>query len=94
MINGELLSFSEWTEWLLAPLSETDVAALMEADPMIWIAESAAIRQRIYPDQAELSYDYLYQNKPIVKDRLTKGGVRIAAYLNQLLAKKQPKSLP
>nr|WP_281300724.1 MULTISPECIES: S1/P1 nuclease [unclassified Iodidimonas] len=86
MIDGELLSYSEWTAWLTAPLSDADVTALMISDPKIWIAESAAIRPGLYPDTSELSYDYLYQNMPIVKDQLTKGGLRIAAYLNQLLA--------
>jgi hypothetical protein len=52
----------------------------------VWIAESAALRERIYPPEgkADLSYGYVFQHKREVEDRLTQGGVRLAAYLNQL----------
>ncbi len=57
----------------------------MEVDPKVWIAESKKLRANLYPDSDTLSWDYQYQNLPIVKERLQMGGVRIAAFLNALL---------
>ncbi len=56
----------------------------MEIDPKVWIAESAKVRANVYPENDKISWDYQYQNLPIVKQRLQMGGVRIAAYLNAL----------
>ena len=62
---------------------------LADPHPETWIAESTAIRDRIYPkDPGNMNWDYLYQHIPIVKTRLQQGGVRIAAYLNALFGEK------
>jgi hypothetical protein len=39
---------------------------------------------------AELSYSYVYKFRPVVEQRLSQGGVRLAAYLNALFAEPQP----
>tara|TARA_B110000091_G_C13763632_1_gene453312 strand:+ start:641 stop:1417 length:777 start_codon:yes stop_codon:yes gene_type:complete len=84
LINRQNLSYTEWTKILSRKISEQQANEWMEVDPKVWIAESAKLRINLYPENDKLSWDYQYQNLPIVKQRLQMGGVRIAAYLNAL----------
>ncbi|MEO9944955.1 MAG: S1/P1 nuclease [Paraglaciecola sp.] len=84
LIDSQQLSYTEWSAILLAKISKQQAQQWMDVDPHIWIAESAKLRAKLYPDSDEISWDYQYQNLPIVKERLQMGGVRIAAYLNEL----------
>jgi len=84
LIDRQNLSYTEWTKILSRKISEQQAKEWMEVDPKVWIAESAKLRVNLYPDNDKLSWDYQYQNLPIVKQRLQMGGVRIAAYLNAL----------
>ena len=84
LINRQNLSYTEWTTILSRKISEQQANEWMEVDPKVWIAESAKLRINLYPENDKLSWDYQYQNLPIVKQRLQMGGVRIAAYLNAL----------
>jgi hypothetical protein len=79
------LSYTEYSAWLMRRLQPADRKAWSTADPLVWIAESAELRDRIYPTENRLSYDYIYQNAPVVDRRLTQGGLRIAAWLNEVL---------
>ena len=38
----------------------------------------------------ELSYSYVYQFTPVMEQRLSQAGVRLAAYLNAIYAEPQP----
>lgn len=84
MINNQELSYTEWTDWLLKKISDTDAATWSKATPLQWMQESVQIRQTIYPKEDKLSYSYQYQHLPTIKLRLQQGGVRTAAYLNQV----------
>jgi len=84
LIDRQQLSYTEWTQILSRKISDQQAKEWMEVDPKVWIAESAKVRATLYPDSDKLSWDYQYQNLPIVKQRLQMGGVRIAAYLNDL----------
>jgi len=84
LIDRKQLSYSEWANWLSRKISTEQAQQWMTSDPMVYISESTKIRDQIYPDSDRLSWDYLYDNHPIVKIRLQQGGVRIAAYLNEL----------
>ncbi len=72
--------------WLGFRITPNAAARWMVANPKIWIAESAALRDQIYPadDAAALSYGYVFENTPRMEMRLEQGGVRLAAYLNAL----------
>ncbi len=85
LIDQQQLSYTEMASWLSARISRSQARSWTTADPLIWIAESAAIRDRIYPASPVLSYDYTFTNKAIVDERLEMGGVRLAAYLNMVL---------
>ncbi|MEM7762622.1 MAG: S1/P1 nuclease [Pseudomonadota bacterium] len=85
LVKQEELSYTEYTTWLLRKLSREQVAEWMEPDPLVWIAESAAIRDTIYPGgDRNLRWDYFFAHRDTVRQRLSQGGVRMAAYLNEL----------
>ncbi len=86
LIDDEQLSYSELAAWLGARITPTDRRAWASTDPTVWIAESTALRDQIYPRDPALSYTYIYQNKARVEQRLEMGGVRLADYLNALFA--------
>lgn len=87
LIDRKELSFTEWSDWLGSKISEQQAKDWMTTDPLIYIQESAKIRDEIYPEGNDLSWRYLYDHIPTVKLRLQQGGVRIAAYLNEVFAK-------
>lgn len=84
LMDDEQLSYTEMADWLGARITTADAKAWSSADPRVWIAESAALRDQIYPEDPQLSYRYIFDNKARMEDRLERGGVRLAAYLNQL----------
>ena len=84
MINRKELSFTEWSEWLAKKISPKNIKEWSQIDPKIWIKESQEIRLSAYPNKDAIRYTYLYDNLPILKVRLQKASVRIAAYLNHL----------
>lgn len=61
------------------------------ADPQAWIAESTAIRDQVYPSSEDanpsLGYAYQYEHLGTAETRLQQGGIRLAAYLDWVLAK-------
>lgn len=90
MIDGTNLSFTELTLWLNNKITPEQLKAWSNIDPLIWIKESAQMRETIYPtnlDNPSLGYNYKYEQLPKLKLQLQKAGVRIAAYLNDLLKK-------
>ncbi len=91
LVDDEQLSYSEMTAWLAMRVTPANAKAWASPDPTVWIAESAALRDRIYPSPGEtaLGYKYVYQNRSEMEDRLTRGGIRLAAYLNQLFGRRR-----
>lgn len=88
LIDEEQLSYSEMAAWLDARITPATARTWAIADPHVWIAESAALRDQIYPKTGDtsLSYRYIYDHTAQMELRLEQGGVRLAAYLNQLFA--------
>lgn len=80
------LSFTELAARLRRHTTSSEVVSWWQADPRVWISESAQVRETIYPKDPDLSWDYIYQHTPMVELRLKQGGVRLAAYLNALFA--------
>ncbi len=78
-------------------LNDTSLAQLLEVDierhdawskdsVEVWIAESAALRDQIYPKGRSIDTDYLTRWSPAAKQRLSQAGVRSAAWLSKVLA--------
>lgn len=84
LINYEDLSYTEWTNWLTSKITSEDILAWSAATPSMWVDESAAIRDTIYPDHQILKWEYVYQTRGTLREQLSKGGVRLAAYLNAM----------
>jgi hypothetical protein len=87
MIDSRQLSHSELAAWLVGAITPEQVIAWSDAEPETWIAESVALRETVYPAaNAKLSYAYAYQHGAELDGRLSRGGVRIAAYLNKVFS--------
>ncbi|MGI4877272.1 MAG: S1/P1 nuclease [Janthinobacterium lividum] len=93
LIDQEQLSYTEMANWLSARITRAERRDWRTTDPLVWIGESAAIRDRIYPPAApagepvKLSFDYIYAWTPTRDLRLEQGGVRLAAYLDWVFAR-------
>ncbi|WP_207791574.1 S1/P1 nuclease [Sandaracinobacteroides saxicola] len=96
LVENEGLSFSEKAKWLSEKITPAQAKAWQTADPLVWIAESQALRDATYPPPMpnaapgtvpNLRFDYVFQHQGTVNLRLSQAGVRIAAYLNQLFAR-------
>ncbi|MBA3576667.1 MAG: S1/P1 nuclease [Sphingomonas sp.] len=90
LIDDMQYSFTELAARLNRHTSSADVIAWWTANPRDWISESARVRETIYPEETELSYEYVYKHTPMVELRLKQAGVRLAAYLNELFAEPRP----
>lgn len=88
IIDREKLSYTEWTNWLDAHITPEDIEEWSATSPADWADESAAIRDGIYPDEdaGDLSYGYVYDHLGTINDRLARGGIRLAGYLNDAFA--------
>ena len=98
MILRQQLSYSEYAGRLEQRLTPKRILANWDADPLVWIDESAELRDRIYPPTgAELGMgtaqspavagrDYQWRWMPVVEERLLLSGVRLAAYLDQVFS--------
>jgi hypothetical protein len=86
MIESRQLGYSELAAWLVGGITPEQVIAWSDPDPEAWVAESVALRETVYPAgvNPKLSYDYAYRHGAELDGRLSRGGVRIAAYLNKL----------
>ncbi len=77
----------EWIDRLLAQLSEDSLAQWSNTDPETWIAESASLRDSIYPAQENIEMNYVESQFPVLETRLLQSAVRVAAYFNNLYEK-------
>jgi len=84
-INQYKLSFTEWTRFLDAKISPEQIMEWQHSEPLDWVNEIVALRGDIYDvGSAIFSYEYIYRHAPTLKSQLSKGGIRLAGYLNQL----------
>lgn len=94
IIEHEKLSFSEKARWLNRRITPEQAVLWRDANPQTWIEESITLRNKIYDGLGasdpntipNLRFDYVYQHKADIDLRLQQGGVRLAAYLNELFA--------
>lgn len=91
LVDEEQLSYSEMADWLGARITPALSREWMVAEPRVWIAESAALRDQVYPtgESRSLGRRYIYENTPRIELRLQQGGVRLAAYLNDLFIRRR-----
>ena len=88
LVEHQNLSYSEFSHWLQRRITAEQQQAWATPDPYVWVSESSQLRDQVYPtaEATNLSWDYVYNYTPAMKQRLQQGGVRIAAYLNNVFA--------
>jgi hypothetical protein len=87
MIDGTKLSYTELAESLGKP-DKLTVRNLQSTNIRDWAGESMSYRKQVYNiGKGNLSYDYAYENMPIVRERLLLAGVRLAGLLNEIYGK-------
>jgi len=84
LIDKRQLSYTEYAAFLSRRIGKAELARWTVADPLVWIAESAALRDGVYPQggQTGLGWKYAFEHRETIDPRLAQGGVRIAAWLN------------
>lgn len=97
LILKRQLSYSEYADRLERHMTPSEVTGWWNSDPAVWIDESIALRDRIYPPKGRelgegtrespvsLSWQYAWQWTPAMEQRLEQSGVRLAAYLDKVL---------
>ena len=102
LVDEEQLSFTELADKLERHMTSADVIKWADINPRDWIAESAEVRDSVYPASPagngttgvpDLSYSYVYKFTPLMEQRLSQAGVRLAAYLNAIFAGPQLNSV-
>lgn len=84
LVEHQALSFTELARFLDHPSPE-EVAAWQDAGYEDWIAESFALRDRVYDlGDRRLGYRYAYHAVPVVERRLLQAGVRLAGLLDSI----------
>ena len=87
LVENENLSFKEFANFIKTSNKKT-IKSYLNSQPADWLLESNKISARIYEqNETELSYGYVYKQMPIVKKRLSQGGIRLAGLLNQIFDK-------
>lgn len=79
-------TYSEWTKEIDI-LDRKTAARIAEGTPYEWGRETHAITSQIYagtPVGSKLSYDYVRDWSPVIEQQLLKGGIRLAAILNDI----------
>lgn len=89
LINRHNLSFTEWTRFLDAKVKPEQIAEWQKATPLDWVNEIVVLRDDIYEvGNAIYSYEYVYRYTPLLKSQLSKAGIRLAGYLNEIFKAK------
>jgi hypothetical protein len=86
MLMSLELSYTEFAEELLLLATEDKVTEWQQASIRDWAYESMSYRDQTYdlPGNRRLGYEYRYENKDILFDRLLKAGIRMAGVLNEI----------
>lgn len=86
LVNSEKLSFSEWANFI-DKASPDQVAAYQKAGVMDWVHEGLELRDEVYKvGDRNFSWNYVYQYRPVIREQLLKGGLRLAGVLNDIFA--------
>jgi hypothetical protein len=84
LIGNLNLSYTELTDWLLAAATPQQMRDWSAPEPQQWIADSILVRETLYPAEPELRYAFVFQQNDTLRRQLSKGGFRLAGYLNAL----------
>ncbi len=84
LIESQNLSFSEFAAFIDTQDKQL-LNTLLNSSPGDWLSESMRLSETIYQNTGtEMGYAYIYQNLPIVQQRLQYAGIRLAGLLNSI----------
>lgn len=86
LLNSYLMSYSELAK-NQQELTSTEIKAIQKGNLVSWMEKTRKITKEIYQTAENgdrLSYRYMYQWMPIVREQLQKGGIRLAKELNEI----------
>ncbi len=98
IIQQQQMGAWEYAARLERRLTPAMVIENWDVNPAVWVNESTALRDQIYPAKGgeagegtfespvKLSWNYNWQWRPAMEERLMQGGVRLAAYLDWVFA--------
>lgn len=87
LVENQNLSFTEFAHFIDTN-DKTLISKYLNSQPKDWILESFYIAQKLYDiGDANYKYNYVYEQTPVVKKRLTQGGIRLAGLLNRIFDK-------
>lgn len=85
LIDHQQLSYTEYAHYLMLGVSKAEVKNAMSASLMDFVLESKNNRDQIYNiGDGNLKWEYFYQNKELLENRLRLGGLRLASILNSI----------
>lgn len=79
-------SYGEWCDQI-DRLTPKQLRTMVQGTPNTWVEESVALAADVYARSTtgeNLSYDYVAYYAPVVEQQLLKGGVRLAALLEEI----------
>lgn len=79
-------SYTEWQKQIDI-LSKSDKAAVQQGSVEEWFKQTHSIAERIYaatPEGKRFSYDEVAEYAPVIEQQLMRGGLRLAALLNEI----------
>lgn len=85
LIQMQELSYTEYAKELIQNSNE-DVAKIQSDDLLLWAQESNDYMPKVYnySDKKYWEYNYNYQHKAFLEQRLLRGGIRLAGLLNNI----------
>lgn len=86
LVDKEKLSFTEWSNFLDKATPE-QIIAYQKAKPIDWVQEGLVMREMVYDvGDRNFSWGYVYKYRPVIREQLLKGGMRLAGVLNEIFS--------
>ncbi|MBL4893907.1 MAG: S1/P1 nuclease [Emcibacter sp.] len=84
LVDNENLSFIEWSNFL-DRATAAQIRNYQKAKPIDWVHEGLVLREMVYDvGDRNFSWDYVYKYRPVIREQLLKGGMRLAGVLNEV----------
>jgi len=86
ILDGKTMSYTEIGDELSRRLNKDLIAGYRAGGMDTWLAEAVAARSEVYnfPVSKKISYEYGYENTPLLEERLIAASVRLAQILEEI----------
>jgi hypothetical protein len=85
LIDEQDLSFTEYVDYIDFP-TEPEISKWQSTTVLDWANESKSYREQVYkvPEDNNLTFKYIFDNKDLVDQRLLQAGIRLAGIFNEI----------